>query len=159
MNKVVDKKKKQKPMFRKKNAPLFSSDFSRFDPVTGDKVAEQQMSLAKMEAFSDARKTRRSATNKEETLKDAATGGSLSFLVGNSTITKDSSRVKSLTALRKKGLIGITGALGAGALSLRKQKGEYNRQQASRELLAGKETDRSSAYKNYLEKKYKLKDK
>lgn len=156
MNNIIDKNKKQKSVLKKKNVPLFPTDFSKFDPATGDKIAEQQMNLARLEALSDAKGARTSATNKEETLKDAATGGSLSYLVGNSAITKDSNRIKSLTALRKKGLIGIAGALGAGVLSLRKQKGEYNRQQASRELLVGKETDRSTAYKNYLEKKYNL---
>lgn len=147
---------KNKPLKKKRNKKVFPTDFSQFDPVSGDKIADSshQLGLAKMEALADAKKNRRSPGNKEETLKDAATGGSLSFLVGNSAITKDSSNMKSLTALRKKGLIGLTGAMGAGILSLRKQKSEYNKQQASRELLVGKETGRSSAYKEYLKNKY-----
>jgi len=150
-----EKKKPQKPIL-KKNKPVFSGNFADFNPETGEKVADaqQQGALAKMEALGEAKKTRRSASNKEETLKDAATGGSLSFLVSNSAVAKDSTRFKALTALRKKGLIGVGGAIGAGVLSQRKQKSEYNRQQASRELFAGKKTGRSEAYKSYLNGKY-----
>lgn len=157
MNPVQQNKPPKKKVFVKKNKKVFSDDFSKFNTDTGDKIAgEKDLSLARMEATTEAKKSRRSASNKEETVKDAATGGSLAFLVGNAAISKDSARLKGLTALRKKGLIGIGGAIGAGVLSRRKQKSDYNRQQASRELLAGKKTGRSSAYKGYLENKYEL---
>jgi hypothetical protein len=150
----------KKPLtLKKKNRKLVKTDFANFDPTTGEKIASHEMSLAKMEAYADARQTRRSPSNKEETLKDAATGGSLAFLVGNSAISSNSKRIKALTSMRKKGLIGIAGALGAGALSQRKQKSEYNRQQASRELLSGKHTGRSDAYHKQLSSKYNLEGK
>ena len=151
---------KPKPFKKKRNKKLLDINFAQFDPDTGEKIANpiqvaQQNNLAKMEAVSDALGRRRVPSNKEETLKDAATGGSLSYLVANSAITKDSKRIKALTMLRKKGLIGLTGALTAGLLSRIKQRGEYNRQQAARELLTGKKTARSIAYRNYLRNKYK----
>jgi len=141
---------------KKKNKPLFTDDFSSFDTSTGEKVASSDMSLAKMEAISEAKKTRRSPHNKEETVKDAATGGSLSYLVGRTLNLKDSKRFKSLTSGRKNGVLGLAAAGVAGVMSAKKQKSEYNRQQASRELLSGKKTGRSSAYKNYLSSKYNL---
>jgi len=156
-NKEIVPGNKLKPFKKKRNKKLVSTDFSQFDPNSGEKIADtsQQMNLAKMEALADAKKTRKEPSNNEETLKDAATGGSLSYLVSNSAITKDSARIKALTMLRKKGLIGLTGAIGAGLLSRRKQKAEYNKQQAARELLTGKKTGRSAAYKDYLVNKYK----
>ena len=149
---------------KKKNALLFPTDFSKFDTSTGEKIADDSAnndnysnrSLAKMEAVSEAKETRTSPRDNEETLKDAATGGSLSYLVANPTINKDSKKLKWLTAGRKRGLVGLVGAAAAGALSLRKQKGEYNKQQASRELLSNKKTGRSIAYREYLKNKYSL---
>ncbi len=159
--KNVPLKKNEKPKLfeRKKNQPVFKTDFSKFNTDTGEKVANVQMNLARMEASSEAKKNKRSANSNEETLKDSATGGSLAFLVASPAITKDSTRIKALTALRKKGLIGVAGAIGAGVLSRKKQKSEYNQQQAARELIAGKETGRSSAYKKYLSGKYRLESK
>ena len=148
---------KPKPFKKKRNKKLLDINFAQFDPDTGEKIANpiQQENLARMEAMADAQGRRSAPSNTEETIKDGVTGGSLSYLVTNSAITKDSKRIKALTALRKKGLIGLTGALTAGLLSRIKQRGEYNRQQAARELLAGKKTARSIAYRNYLRNKYK----
>jgi hypothetical protein len=155
----TDKKKKKTHLAKIKNKPVFKEDFSAFDPVTGEKVAAGDLSLAKMEAVSEAKKSRRDPHNKEETIKDAATGGSLSYLVGRTLGLKDSKRIKALTSGRKNGILGLAAAGVAGAMSAKKQKSEYNRQQASRELLSGKKTGRSTAYKDYLEKKYSLQGK
>lgn len=135
-------------------------DFSKFDPITGEKTAgqEEQKRLAHMELSADARKTRTSERSIEDTLKDSSVGGSLSFLTASSAISKDSNKIKALTALRKKGLIGVVGAGIAGALSVKKQKSEYNRQQGARENIAGKETGRALAYKDMLKRKYNLND-
>jgi hypothetical protein len=99
-----------------------------------------------MEARSESLGKRTAPVNYEETLKDSATGGSLAFLVSHAPIKN----------MRLKGAIGLASAVGAGALSLRKQKSEYNKQQGSREFLAGKRTGRASAYKGYLMDKYKI---
>jgi hypothetical protein len=140
-------KAKKKPFYKKMNAPVFSR-FEKFDPETGEKIANENMSkkLAVMEARAEALGKRTAPVNYEETLKDAATGGSLAFLVSHDPINN----------MRWKGAIGLASAVGAGALSLRKQKSEYNKQQGSRELLAGKKTGRASAYKGYLLDKYKI---
>jgi hypothetical protein len=138
----------KKRFFTKKtNAPLFSR-FEKFDPETGEKIADDvaDRRLAVMEAKSEAMGKRTAPVNYEETLKDSATGGSLAFLVSHTPIKN----------MRLKGAIGLASAIGAGALSLRKQRGEYNRQQGARELLAGKKTGRASAYKDYLVDKYKI---
>jgi len=146
---------KKNTIVKNKNKKVFNIDFSRFDTGTGEKTADDSdRNLARMEAISEAKKTRVSPSNNEETIKDAATGGSLSFLVGNSAISKDSKRIKMLTALRKKSILGLAGAATAAFASHRKQKGEYNRQQASRELIAGKKTGRAKAYSEYLNSKY-----
>ncbi len=160
----AQKKKKQEPIkkvpFKKvQNKPIFKEDFSKFDTDTGEKIAAGDLSLAKMEAVSEAKKARRDPHNKEETAKDAATGGSLSYLVGRTMGLKDSKRIKSLTSGRKNGMLGLAAAGVAGVMSAKKQKSEYNRQQASRELLSGKKTGRSSAYKDYLGQKYELQGK
>ena len=154
---------KKAPVLKKKNDKVFdlNPNFAKFDTETGEKIAEdsEQLTLARMEAMGEAKKTKRSPSNAEETAKDAATGGSLAFLTASSAISKDSNKIKALTSMRKRGLVGVAGAAAAGALSQRKQKSEYNRQQAAREMVAGKETGRSSSYKKYLESKYRLGDK
>ena len=147
----------KKKIFKKRsNKPLFQ--FDKFDPVTGEKIANstekssgedpnkimKSKSIALMEARADAMKGRSSPMSGAETLKDGATGGSLSFLLANA------------TGMKRKGLIGLAGAVGAGALSLRKQRSEYNRQQAAREFLSGRGTGRSTAYKGYLKGKYNI---
>jgi hypothetical protein len=136
------------------------SNFEKFDPVTGEKTASngQQAALANMEAAGEARKTRRAPHSKEETVKDAATGGSLSYLVGRAMNLKDSSKRKWLTSSRKHGALGLAAAGVAGAMSVKKQKSEYNRQQGAREFIVGKDTDRAKAYKNTLKQKYNVKE-
>ena len=153
--------KKKKKLNKEKNRPLFNDDFSKFDTETGDKTATDgaDIALAKMEALSEAKKTRRAPFNKEEAIKDAVTGGSLSYLMSRTLGLKDSRRIKALTSGRKNGLLGLAAAGAAGAMSIKKQKGEYNRQQASRELLSGKKTDRADEYKNYLKSKYNIGEK
>jgi hypothetical protein len=146
----------KKVILRKKNKVLFSPDFSTFDTSTGGKVASRATTLASFEASSEARKTRRAPVSKEETAKDAATGGSLSYLVGRAINMKDSKKLKFLTSTRKHGILGLTAAAGAAALSAKKQKSEYNRQQAARELITGSATARSEAYKKYLKSKYAI---
>ena len=157
----IDKKPTiKKPGNKKVKDILKDTDFSKFDPITGDKVAgdDEQRRLANMEMNADARKSRNAPSSKEETLKDAATGGSLSFLTASGAIAKGSKRFKGLTAMRKKGIVGLVGAGIAGGLSQKKQKSEYNKQQGARENLAGKETGRSSAYKGMLKRKYDIND-
>jgi len=158
---ISQQPKPKKKKLKSKNRKLFNPDFSNYDTDTGSKIAEDSSSkyLANMEAASEARKTRRSPYNKEETLKDAATGGSLSYLVGRAMNLGDSKKLKFLTSSRKHGILGLGAAGVAAALSVKKQKGDYNRQQAAREFVAGKETGRSSAYKKYLKSKYKIEDK
>jgi hypothetical protein len=148
----------KKVTLRKKNKVLFNPDFSTFDTSTGVKVASRATTLASFEASSEARKTRRAPVSKEETAKDAATGGSLSYLVGRAINMKDSKKVKFLTSTRKHGILGLAAAAGAAAMSAKKQKSEYNRQQAARELITGARTGRSEAYKKYLKSKYSIGD-
>ena len=158
-------KNKEKPAFKKaKNKKLFpdksetaalkSPNFSSFDPVTGEKVAEKtddtQNRLANMEASSAAKGTREAPSNIEETIKDVGTGGAIGTIGAAALMPQK-------TSFKKKGIIATGIGLGAGFLSRRKQKNEYNKQQAARELLAGKKTGRSAQYKTYLEGKYKLK--
>jgi len=163
MTQLQTKKKNKKPVLLKKNTKVF--DFSTFDPATGEKIANSSIQslneeskknalLARMEAASEARGKRTSPISTEESIKDALTGGSAAFLVGNALIGKDSSRVKWLTAARKKGLLGLGAAALAAGMSVRKQKSEYNKQQGARELLAGKKTNRAEAYREYLASKY-----
>ncbi len=150
------KKAKNKKLFPDKSnvRSLKSPSFSNFDPVTGEKVAEKtdgtQNRLANMEASSAAKGTREAPSNTEETIKDIGTGGALGTVGAAAILPKK-------TSFKAKGIMATGIGLGAGFLSLRKQKNEYNKQQAARELLAGKPTGRSSQYKSYLEGKYKLK--
>ena len=154
-------KKEAKPLPKKeKNKKLFNPSIENFDPVTGEKIAtdNQQRILANMEASSEAKNTKRAPYSKEETVKDAATGGSLSYLIGRTMNLRDSKRLKFLTSSRKHGVLGLAAAGLAAGGSVKKQKSDYNRQQASREFISGKETGRSTAYKKYLATKYKIKD-
>ena len=139
-----------------------SFDFTEFDPVTGDKVAsvgkDDNTTVAKrmavLHAVADARGRRTSPSNVEETLKDTATGGSIAYLLGRAMNFKDSKRFKFLTGNKKEALFGLSTAGLASILSLRKQKNEYNKQMAARELLANKQTGRAQLYKKMLESKY-----
>ena len=158
--KKIGKKKPLPPVV--KNKKIYNPSFENFDPNTGEKTAtldpQKQRILANMEAGSEARNTRRSPYSKEETIKDAATGGSLSYLIGRTMSLKDSKKLKMLTSSRKHGILGLAAAGLAAGASVKKQKSDYNRQQGAREFMAGKETGRSSTYKDYLSKKYEVKD-
>jgi hypothetical protein len=147
----ISKNKKEKNKTLKSILGDYVS-FSKFDPITGDKVASSKSdkdegikrALANMEMSSDARKGRTSPNSVEETLKDAATGGSLSFLTASSL----------LKSTKMKGVAGLAGAIGAGALSAKKQLSEYNKQQGARENIVGRKTNRSEAYSKMINKKY-----
>jgi len=152
--------KKKKPNKTLKSMYEDATSFSKFDPITGEKVAETEVEdkeasesgrrMANMEMGADARKTKSSPNSPGETLKDAATGGSLAFLTSNSLI-------KGVHSGRIKAGIGLAGAIGTGLLSAKKQVSEYNRQQGARENIAGKQTGRSKAYRKMLTKKYDTK--
>ncbi len=147
-DKITEKKK---ALVKKENKKLFSPSFENFDPVTGEKVAQKKevsARLANMEAASAARGTREAPSNTEETIKDVGTGAALGTLGAHAVLEK--------ATLRKKALIGLGIAGVAGVLSRKKQKSEYNKQQASREFLAGGETERGKQYKGYLAGKYSL---
>ncbi len=147
-DKITEKKK---ALVKKENKKLFSPSFENFDPVTGEKVAQKKevsARLANMEAASAARGTREAPSNTEETIKDVGTGAALGTLGAHAVLEK--------ATLRKKELIGIGIAGVAGVLSRKKQKSEYNKQQASREFLAVGETEIGKQYKGYLAGKYSL---
>ncbi len=151
-NKTIEKKK---VLIKKENKKLFSPSFENFDPLTGEKVAQKKevsARLANMEAASAARGTREAPSNTEETIKDIGTGAALGT-VGAHALMPDK------TTLKRKAFIGAGVAALAGYLSRKKQKSEYNKQQASREFLAGGETERGKQYKGYLADKYDLGDK
>jgi len=146
---------------KNKNKKIGLLAFENFDPVTGDKIADDQGSLenkrlAQLELLADVKGKRSAPSSSEETTKDIATGGSLAYLMGNTLINKDSGKIFSAT--RKKGIIGGLGALASGVLSLKKQRSEYNKQQGARENLVGKDTDRAKAYKKALSDKYHIKE-
>ncbi len=149
---MKDKKTEKKKIFiKKENKKLFAPSFENFDPLTGEKVANKKEvsgRLANMEAASAARGTREAPSSTEETIKDVGTGAALGTLGAHAVLEK--------ATLRKKALIGLGIAGLAGVLSRKKQKSEYNKQQAAREFLAGGETERGKQYKGYLSGKYSL---
>jgi len=157
--------KKIKPRAKRKKNPLFEIyPMAKFNPDTGEKVADTQpenpntsRKMALFEAMADAKRSRTEPVSKQETAKDSITGSGLGLLAGHVIVGKDSNKLKWLTAGRKKGLIALGGAALSGVASVGKQLSEYNRQQGSREMLSGKQTDRSLSYKKALEKKYGLK--
>lgn len=157
MNNLDQKQPKKKPSIfkRVKNNTLYTLNLSKYDPVTGDKIAKEnepnpenvkRSRLAYMEAVSRSKSNKEAPTDNVETARDAGLGGSLGMLGAHVLMGKSS--------LQRKGLVGAAATIGSGLLSVSKQKSEYNKQQASRELLSGVKTDRSSDYKNYLDKKY-----
>jgi len=154
-NQIVPGKNKKPKAKNKTLKSLFanSTSFSDFDPITGEKVAkddssskkESSKAMANMEMSADARKTKATPLDGVETLRDAATGGSLSFLTSSSLLKNN----------KIKGAIGLAGAIGSGVLSAKKQMSDYNKQQGARETIAGKKSARSKAYADMINKKYK----
>ena len=151
-----EKTKEQKKIFKiKENKKLFTPSFMEFDTATGEKVANKKdvsARLANMEAASAAKGTREAPSSKEETIKDVGTGAALGSLGAHAIMNKNS-------PFKHKAIVGIGAGALAGYLSIRKQKNEYNKQQAAREFLAGGDTARGKTYKGYLSAKYKVGDK
>ena len=148
-SKKIDKKKNFK---MKENKKLFKPSFLDYDTATGEKIAQKKevsSILANMEAASAAKGTREAPSNTEETIKDVGTGAALGSIGAHALMNK-------ATSFKRKAYVGMgVGAL-AGYFSRKKQKNEYNKQQAAREFLAGGETDRGKTYKGYLASKYKV---
>ena len=151
-----EKTKEKKKVFKiKENKKLFTPSFMEFDTSTGEKVAnkkEVSARLANMEAASAAKGTREAPSNTEETIKDVGTGATLGSLGAHAAMNKN-------TSFKVKAMVGLGAGALAGYLSRRKQKNEYNKQQAAREFLAGGETARGKKYKGYLSSKYEVGDK
>ncbi len=126
-----------------------SVSFSKFDPITGEKVATEKDTatarrMAAMERETDARQSRTSPVSLPETMKDAATGGSLSFLTASTMIKSP----------KIKAGLGLAGTIGAGLASAKNQLSSYNRQMGARESILGKNTERGKEYSRQLKKKY-----
>ncbi len=153
MNPKDKKVKKNKKVFApKENKKLFSPSFENFDPVTGEKIAQKKevsARLANMEAASAAKGTREAPSSTEETIKDVGTGTALGSIGAHALMRKE-------RPFKTKAIIGLGAGALAGYLSRRKQKSEYNKQQAAREFLAGGETQRGKQYKGYLSDKYDI---
>ncbi len=146
-----DKEKEKKIFKKKENKKLFSPSFMEYDPVTGEKTAnkkEVSARLANMEAASAAKGTREAPSSTEETIKDVGTGAALGTLGAHAALNTKSFQTKAF--------VGIGAGALAGFLSRRKQKNEYNKQQAAREFLAGGDSDRGKEYRKYLSSKYKI---
>lgn len=140
----IKKKKKKKKGISLSDLNIVKS-FSNFDPITGDKTADEKSEyLKRLELQSEALKGQTEPYSVKQTLKDAGTGGSLAFL-GSSVLFKNN---------RLRGLIGVGSALASGYLSKKDQLARYNKQQAARELLIGKNTSRARLLKKMLDKKY-----
>ena len=147
-----EKTKEKKKIFAKKeNSKLFTPSFMNYDTVTGDKIAEKKevsARLANMEAASAAKGTREAPSSTEETIKDVGTGAALGTLGAHALLQK--------AKFHHKAYVGLGAGALAGYLSRKKQKNEYNKQQAAREFLAGGDTDRGKEYKRYLGSKYSV---
>ena len=149
----VKVKVKKKAFTRIENKKVFSPSFMGYDTTTGEKIAtkkEVPARLANMEAASAAKGTREAPSNTEETIKDVGTGAALGSLGAHALMNK-------ATSFKHKAYVGLGAGAVAGYLSRRKQKNEYNKQQAAREFLAGGQTGRSDTYKKYLAEKYDVK--
>lgn len=148
---ISKKEKQKKKVFAKKeNKALFTPSFLGYDTNTGEKVAQKRevsARLANMEAASAAKGTREAPSNTEETIKDVGTGAALGSLGAHALMNK-------ATSFKSKAYVGLGAGALAGYLSRRKQKSEYNKQQAAREFLAGGDTDRGKKYRKYLGSKY-----
>lgn len=167
INNMVNTKQTLDPKKDKKKS-IFSyltrkskTDFSKFDPDTGEKIAFQNntqtnpkvnkpfgniknLKLAKQEALADARQTKSQPVDWFHALKAGTVGTSGGFVA--SQLLGKSGRTAGLMSL---GL----GAAIAG-LDTKRQLSDYNKQMAARELIAGKRTSRSKAYYNNLVSKY-----
>lgn len=157
----------KKPLKRKK------IDFSRFDPETGEKIAQirglmpqnqsnqiQQprysikirpyvnyspaQKLMRQEAMADAMRNQEKPIDWLHALKSGTVGTSGGFVL--SQLLNQKGRIAGLMSLGLGGLIA--------GLDLNRQLYNYNKQMAARELIAGKLTPRALAYKEYLEQKY-----
>ena len=147
-------------LFKKKKGP----DFSHFDPDTGEKIANQlrdelvqnnptgnirrnpSLSLAKEEAITDARRGQDKPIDWFHALKSGTVGTSGGFVLSQLAHLKG----------RKAGLLSLGLGTAIGAIDMKKQLGNYNKQMAARELIAGKKTPRSVAYYENLKRKYNL---
>lgn len=149
-------------LFKKKSSP----DFSHFDPDTGEKVANQlrnelvnnnnkmnvpnskntSLSLAKEEAMADARKGQSKPIDWFHALKAGTVGTSGGFVLSQLAHLKG----------RKAGLLSLGLGSAIGAMDMKRQLGDYNKQMAARELIAGKKTPRSIAYYKNMKSKYNL---
>ena len=148
-------KEKKKTFTRKENKKVSTPSFLNYDTVTGEKTAnkkEVSARLANMEAASAAKGIREAPSNTEETIKDVGTGAALGSVGAHAMMNKK-------TSFKRKAYVGLAAGALAGYLSRKKQKNEYNKQQAAREFLAGGETARGKTYKGYLSSKYKVGDK
>lgn len=145
-----------KGIFKKEKTPV---DLSKFDPYTGDKIAQQivpnntpnsfkDFNVAKQEVYADASRKQTSPIDWFHSLKAGTVGTSGGFVLSN--LLKLEGRSQGLVSLGLGGLIA--------GLDAKRQLGNYNRQMAARELLANKKTPRSLAYYKLIKDKYNLKN-
>jgi len=165
----LNKPKKKKTLwgYIKSNMPKI--DFTKYDPITGEKIATQlpekkeenreatpaspaqsvadkvmRMRKAQFEAMADALKDKKQPVDLWDTAKAATLGTTAGFVASNA--LNLSRRKMGILSL---GLGGIVGAM-----DVKKQIADYNSQMAARETLLNDHTDRQKAYLKYLKEKY-----
>jgi hypothetical protein len=161
------KKKKKRNIFSLISSQNSSVDMSKFDPITGEKIANQIMQPqrpvaqqqpvndrneimkreALMEIKADAIKGKKKPVDLWETAKNGTLGSTAGVVLGN--LTNASNRTKGIISLGLGGIIA--------ANDIRKQIADYNNQMAAREALSGNNTQRKKAYIESLKQKYRIK--
>jgi hypothetical protein len=149
-----NKKDKKRNIFSILSKSNSSNNMSKFDPITGEKIASNYIGnkpdISKKEALmeikADAMKGRKNPVDLWEAAKNGTLGTSTGFVLGN--LLNASNRTKGLLSL------GLGGVIAAN--DIRRQVGDYNTQMAAREALLGKNTERKKAYINDIVKKYNI---
>lgn len=145
----IEKKKSLISYLTNKTGPKI--DFSKYDPVNGEKIAQMNsynpnMALAKQEELATARKKQEQPADWFHALKAGTVGTSGGFVASQLLGVKG----------RAAGLLSLGLGSAFAGMDVKKQVSNYNKQMAARELLTNKKTGRSEAYKNYLTSKYNL---
>ena len=169
-NQTLNKPKKKKSFWAYIKSNLPKIDFTKYDPITGEKIASElptksekhstsqqlppaqtledrimRMRKARFEAMADAMKTKKKPVDLWDTAKAATLGTTAGFVASNA--LNLSRRKMGILSLGLGGLVG--------AMDIKKQIADYNSQMAAREALLGDKTDREKAYMEYLREKYR----
>jgi len=135
-------------------------DLSKFDPYTGEKVADVntvntkpqnsavntlvKSPTARYELNADANRHQTQPVDWFRSAKAGTVGATGAYVLGN--LFNASRRTQGLASLAFGGLLA--------GMSAKRQLSNYNRQQAARELKANKITPRAKAYAELLNEKY-----